>query len=221
MFGKKKIWQQVARFTKRSQVYHGLPARADNLPVAEAATAINQQLQREIADRKLGEDQLKILLDRLEQRIKGQSVELTKIKEQLANFPDPRLRSPQSAGCLTADARRRGRRAPAKAGAASTVLRTPNGGSLSGEEIAQIKAANERLQQEITEWKNSAHYLNQKIAVLTKTVQQLQHEVGQLNQREIDLLEDIIDAEQPGQPTPGLNPQELKALSEMARRLAQ
>jgi uncharacterized phage infection (PIP) family protein YhgE len=89
------------------------------------------------------------------------------------------------------------------------------------EQNTELTTAAQQLQQKIAEGKESAHYLNEKLAVLARTVQQLQHEVGQLNQKEIELLEGIIDAEQPGEQIQVLNPQELKALSELAKRLAQ
>ena len=176
MFGKKRIWQKTPRSTERPQVKPGTPGQAEHPPTADALIAVKQQLQREIADRKLGEDQLKIHLDRLEQRIKGQSGRLIKIKEQLKHRREELTERP-----------------------------------------AHIKAANEQLQQQVAQ---REHYLNQKLAVLTRTVEQLQHQVGDLNQKEIELLEGIIDAEQPGEQIQVLNPQELKALSELAKRLA-
>jgi chromosome segregation ATPase len=174
MFGKKRIWQKPPVSVERPQASPGTPGQALQ---GSVQVAFNQQLQQEMADRKLGEDQLKILLDRLEQRIKGQSVELIEIKDHLE-----RLRNE-----LT-------------------------------EKIAQITAANAQLQRQAAE---QDHYLNQKLAGLTRMVQQLQDRVGGLDQKEIELLEDIIDAKQPSEETAGLNPQELRALSELAKRLAQ
>jgi len=174
MFGKKRIWQKPPVSVERPQTSPGTPGQALQ---GSVQVAFNQQLQQEMADRKLGEDQLKILLDRLEQRIKGQSVELIESKDHLE-----RLRNE-----LT-------------------------------EKIAQITAANAQLQRQAAE---QDHYLNEKLAVVTRMVQQLQHRVGDLDQKEIELLEDIIDAKQPGEETAGLNPQELRALSELAKRLAQ
>lgn len=180
MFSKKKMWKKLPISAERLQASPGtrrLTKSAAGGPPAEALTVVTQRLQQEIADRKLGEDQFKIHLDRLVQRIKGQSGQLIKNKEQVGHFRDE----------LT-------------------------------EKLAQITAANEQLQQQVAE---KEHYLNQKLAGLIRAVQQLQDNIGDLNQKEIGLLEDIIDAKQPDQETPGLNPQELKALSELAKRLAQ
>jgi len=180
MFGKKRIWQKPASNDGRQHDSPGTQGRAEPTaggPPVDALVAIIQRLQREIADRKLCEDHLKIHLDRLEQRIKGQSIDLIEGKEHLKHLHDE----------LT-------------------------------EKLAQMTAANEQMQRQVVE---QEHYLNQKLAGLIKVVQQLQGKLGDINQKEIELLEDIIDAKPPDQETPGLNPQELKALSELARRLAQ
>jgi len=63
------------------------------------------------------------------------------------------------------------------------------------------------------------HRLKKKIAELTATNKMLRQEVEQLNQEQVDILEDIIDAELPEKEIPGFNPQELKALAELAKRL--
>ena len=174
MFGKKRIWQKPPVSAERPQPSPGTPGQALQ---GSVQVAFNQQLQQEMTDRRLSEDQLKILLDRLEQRIKGQSVEFIEIKDHLQRFRNE----------LT-------------------------------EKIVQITAANAQLQRQAAE---QDHYLNQKLAGLIRVVQQLQDRVGDLDQREIELLEDIVDAKPPGEETAGLNPQELKALSELAKRLAQ
>lgn len=64
------------------------------------------------------------------------------------------------------------------------------------------------------------HRLKKKIAKLTATNKMLRQEVEELNQEQVDILEDIIDAEPPMKEIPGFNPQELKALAELARRLS-
>ena len=64
--------------------------------------------------------------------------------------------------------------------------------------IAKLTATNEKLRQE-----------NAK----------LRQEIAELNQEEIEVLENIIDAEPPRKEIPLLNPQEIKALSELGKRL--
>jgi len=69
--------------------------------------------------------------------------------------------------------------------------------------------------------RRNTHRLKQKIAELKAANKMLQQEVDELRREQVDILEDIIDAEPP--PTKkmaGFNPQELKALSELARRLS-
>ena len=63
------------------------------------------------------------------------------------------------------------------------------------------------------------HRLKKKIAKLTATNKMLLKEVEQLTQEQVDILEDIIEAEPPEKEIPGFNPQELKALAELAKRL--
>ncbi|MHC4544317.1 MAG: hypothetical protein ACYTDW_06400 [Planctomycetota bacterium] len=72
---------------------------------------------------------------------------------------------------------------------------------------------------EIAKHRNSGHRLKQKIAELTTTNEKLQQEIADLNGEEIELLEGIIDAKPPKKEIPWYNPQELKALSELAKRL--
>ena len=71
----------------------------------------------------------------------------------------------------------------------------------------------------IAKHKNSEHHLKQKIDELTTTNEKLQQEIDKLNGEEIEILESIIDAKPPKKETPLFNPQELRALSELARRL--
>ena len=63
------------------------------------------------------------------------------------------------------------------------------------------------------------HRLKKKIAKLTATNKMLCQEVEQLTQEQVEILEDIIEAEPPEKEIPGFNPQELKALAELAKRL--
>ena len=64
------------------------------------------------------------------------------------------------------------------------------------------------------------HRLKKKIATIKATNKMLRQKVDQLKKEQVDILEDIIEAEQPMRKLPGFNPQELKALSELARRLS-
>ena len=62
--------------------------------------------------------------------------------------------------------------------------------------------------------------LKQQIAELTEANEKLHRQITEYQHSEEYLLESIIDAEEPAAPTePPFNPQELKALSELAKRL--
>jgi hypothetical protein len=63
------------------------------------------------------------------------------------------------------------------------------------------------------------HHLKQEIAKLTTVNIELRQKIDRLYQEQVEVLEDIIDAEPPGKEVPGFNPQEMKALSELAKRL--
>jgi len=71
----------------------------------------------------------------------------------------------------------------------------------------------------IDKHRHSEDRLKQKISELTTTNEKLQQEINRLNGEEIEILESIIDAKPPKKKTPLFNPQELKALGELARRL--
>lgn len=85
---------------------------------------------------------------------------------------------------------------------------------------------------DITEQKNAMDELRQRchrleceaeelVAQLAATKKKLQYEVSKHKHSEEELLESIIEAEEPAGPiSPPFNPQELKALSELAKRLA-
>jgi hypothetical protein len=64
------------------------------------------------------------------------------------------------------------------------------------------------------------HHLHKKITELTATNKMLRKEVCELQREQVDILEEIIEAEPPKKQIPGFNPQELKALAELARRLS-
>jgi PAS domain S-box-containing protein len=86
-------------------------------------------------------------------------------------------------------------------------------------ESAESASAKERLQREIAEHKDSQHRLVQQIGKLAATNRQLRQEIAELKREQIEVLEEIVEADPPEQQIPGWNPQELKALSELARRL--
>ncbi len=71
----------------------------------------------------------------------------------------------------------------------------------------------------IARHRRSEHLLKQEIAKLTAINIELRQEVDKLNQEQVEVLEDIIDAEPLGKEIPRFNPQEMKALSELAKRL--
>lgn len=78
----------------------------------------------------------------------------------------------------------------------------------------------------IVRHRRSANHLKQEIAKLTdinielrQEVIELQQEIDKLNEEQVEVLEDIIDADPPGKEIEGFNPQEMKALSELAKRL--
>jgi len=71
----------------------------------------------------------------------------------------------------------------------------------------------------IAKHKRSEDRLKQNIARLTAANEKLRQEIAELNREQIEVLQDIIDAEPPAKEIPGFNPQETKALSELAKRL--
>lgn len=64
------------------------------------------------------------------------------------------------------------------------------------------------------------HHLKQEISKLTTINKELRQKIDRLYQEQVEVLEDIIDAEPPEREVPGFNPQEMKALSELAKRLS-
>jgi hypothetical protein len=67
--------------------------------------------------------------------------------------------------------------------------------------------------------KRTERSLKQKIADLAATNRKLQRAIAQLKDEHVELLEGIIDAKPPKAKTPSLNPQEVKALNELGKRL--
>jgi regulator of replication initiation timing len=80
--------------------------------------------------------------------------------------------------------------------------------------IAELVATNKKLRQEVPD-----HHLKKKIAELITINKKLQQEIDELKREQIEILEDVIEAEPPAKNIPGFNPQELKALAELAKRL--
>ena len=72
----------------------------------------------------------------------------------------------------------------------------------------------------IARYRRSEHHLKQEIAKLTDINIELRQKIDKLYLEQVEILEDIIDAEPPGKEIPGFNPQEMKALSELAKRLS-
>lgn len=79
--------------------------------------------------------------------------------------------------------------------------------------IAELMTTNNKLQQEIP------NHLKKKIAELTTKNKKLQQKVEELKREQIEILEDVTEAEPPAKNIPGFNPQEMKALAELAKRL--
>ncbi|NIP27133.1 MAG: hypothetical protein GWN67_18050 [Phycisphaerae bacterium] len=63
-------------------------------------------------------------------------------------------------------------------------------------------------------------HLRREIANLTTINMELRHKIDRLYQEQVEVLEEIIDAKPPEKDVPGFNPQEMKALSELAKRLS-
>lgn len=72
----------------------------------------------------------------------------------------------------------------------------------------------------IGRYRLSEHHLKQEIAKLTDINIELRQEIDKLYHEQVEVLEDIIDAEPPDKEIQGFNPQEMKALSELAKRLS-
>jgi hypothetical protein len=62
-------------------------------------------------------------------------------------------------------------------------------------------------------------HLKREIANLTTINIELRHKIDKLYEEQVEVLEEIIDAEPPEKEVSGFNPQEMKALSELAKRL--
>ncbi len=78
----------------------------------------------------------------------------------------------------------------------------------------------------IVRHRRSEYHLKQEIAKLSyinielrQEIIELRQEIDKLNEEQVEILEDIIDAEPLGKEIPRFNPQEMKALSELAKRL--
>jgi hypothetical protein len=71
----------------------------------------------------------------------------------------------------------------------------------------------------IARHRRSEHHLKQEITKLTDINIELRQEIDKLHHEQVEILEDIIDADPPGKEIQGFNPQEMKALSELAKRL--
>lgn len=84
---------------------------------------------------------------------------------------------------------------------------------------AELARASEQLRHEITARENSEFHLRQKLAELTTANRKLQDRVAELKRQELEMLQDVVDAEQPRQRVPALDPEELKALSNLAKHL--
>ena len=72
----------------------------------------------------------------------------------------------------------------------------------------------------IARHKRSEHHLKQEIAKLTDINIELRQKIDKLYLEQVEVLEDIIDAEPPEKEIRLFNPQEMKALSELAKRLS-
>lgn len=71
----------------------------------------------------------------------------------------------------------------------------------------------------ITQYRRTERRLKQRITELTATNEQLRREIAQLNRDQLEVLEKIINAQPPREEIQALNPQEIKALSELGKRL--
>jgi hypothetical protein len=71
----------------------------------------------------------------------------------------------------------------------------------------------------IARHRRSEHHLKQEITKLTDINIELRQEIDKLHHEQVEILEDIIDADPPGKEIQGFNPQEMKALNELAKRL--
>jgi hypothetical protein len=72
----------------------------------------------------------------------------------------------------------------------------------------------------IARHRRTEHYLKQEITKLTTINVELRQEIDKLYLEQVEILEDIIDAEPPDTELLGFNPQEMRALSELAKRLS-
>jgi len=84
---------------------------------------------------------------------------------------------------------------------------------------AELALANEMLQQQITEHRQAEESFRQQMNEMVAANEQLKQQIAEHKDSEEELLEGIIEAETPTEKNLPFNPQELKALSELAKRL--
>ncbi len=83
----------------------------------------------------------------------------------------------------------------------------------------ELASANEKLQQQITEHRQAEESFRQQMNEMVAANEQLKQQIAEHKDSEEELLESIIEAEAPTKKIPLFNPQELKALAELANRL--
>jgi len=84
---------------------------------------------------------------------------------------------------------------------------------------AELALANEKLQQQITEHRQAEESFRQQMNEMAAANEQLKRQIAEHKDSEEELLEGIIEAKAPTEKKLPFNPQELKALSELAKRL--
>jgi PAS domain S-box-containing protein len=167
-------------------------------------TATNEKLQQQVGEREQAETQWQGHRSQLEQRIEEQTTELTATNEKLQQQVGEREQAETQWQEHRSQLEQR-----------------------IEEQTAELTAVNEKLQHEIAERdqreeKLRQHYnqLEEQIAELTAANEKLQQQVGQLEQSEETLLKSILEVEKPRGGAGRFDPQELRALSELAKHLA-
>ena len=160
---------------------------------AAESIAANEKLQQQISQHEQAEVKWQQQHSRLEQRVAEQAAELTAANEKLQHEIAARNQKEDELQQYR------------------NQLEELNAG---------LTAANEKLQRKITENMRVEKRLRQQVAESTATNEKLRRQISQHERLDEEQSEDILKAEESGMKVKlPFDPQELKALSELARRL--
>ena len=197
---KEMLLQQI---TERKQAEQSFAQQASEL------TATNENLRQQVCERRQAEEQLEGHREQLEQR----TAELASANEKLQQQITERRQSEQS---LTQQA---SELIATNENLRQQVCERRQTIDQLEQRIAELASANEKLQQQITEHRQAEELFRHQMNEMVAANEQLKQQIAEYKDSEEELLENIIEAETPTKEIPLFNPQEIKALSELAKRL--